>query len=255
MGKIKDKTGERKVMNCGLEAEIINYVNKNNITIKFENGKIIKGITYEKFKNGNVEPKKSKNVNNKPKSNKDKPNKIKDKNGKIKKSYGVWVGMMRRCYDQKDEHYNNYGGRGVTVCEEWHNYENFEKWYNRHYYEVEGEIMHLDKDILNKNSKVYSPDTCIFVPHRINQLFRSKRGEDKSLPKGVRKSGNRFYSHCCVDGKDTSLGTYDTVEEAFKAYKKAKESEIQRVAEEYKDRIPYKLYKAMMKYRLMIRDE
>ena len=52
----------------------------------------------------------------------------------------------------------------VYVCEEWHNFQNFAKWYYNNYYSINEERMEIDKDILYKNNKVYSPDTCIIVP-------------------------------------------------------------------------------------------
>ena len=58
-----------------------------------------------------------------------------------------------------------------SVYEGWHNFQNFAKWYEDNYYEIEEEQMHLDKDILVKGNKVYSPDTCVFVPETINGLF------------------------------------------------------------------------------------
>lgn len=42
--------------------------------------------------------------------------------------YNSWRGMMSRCYRKKDASYKSYGGRGIKVCEEWHDIRNFEKW-------------------------------------------------------------------------------------------------------------------------------
>lgn len=39
--------------------------------------------------------------------------------------YRAWVGMLRRCTDSRDVGYKNYGGRGITVCERWENFDNF----------------------------------------------------------------------------------------------------------------------------------
>ena len=63
-----------------------------------------------------------------------------------------------------------------TVCQEWWNFCNFEKWYDEHYYEIEDEIMDLDKDILFKGNKEYGPNTCCVIPHYINTclLYTSK---------------------------------------------------------------------------------
>lgn len=41
--------------------------------------------------------------------------------------YRSWDNMMKRCYNPKDKGYHNYGGRGIKVCEEWHDFKNFYK--------------------------------------------------------------------------------------------------------------------------------
>ena len=90
-------------------------------------------------------------------------------NGIKKESYKVWYSMLQRCY--KECYINKPTYKDCTVCDEWLCFENFEKWYNENYYEVDDEIMNLDKDILVKGNKIYSPETCCFVPKRINILF------------------------------------------------------------------------------------
>ena len=63
-----------------------------------------------------------------------------------------------------------------SVCEEWHNYQKFLlNGFAKNYYEIAQERMEIDKDILVKNNKIYSPDTCVFVPRRINSLLIKKR--------------------------------------------------------------------------------
>ena len=111
--------------------------------------------------------------------------------------------------------------------------------------------------LLIKGNKIYSPNTCIFVPQNINKLFTKSTKTRGELPIGVYKvSGcnNKYASHfnCC--GKLANLGTFDTTEEAFNAYKIAKENEIKRIADEYKDKIPQKLYDAMYSYEVEITD-
>ena len=39
--------------------------------------------------------------------------------------YQTWAGIMKRCYDPGQDHYPQYGGRGIVVCERWHNFSNF----------------------------------------------------------------------------------------------------------------------------------
>ena len=80
-------------------------------------------------------------------------------------SYKTWYQMLRRCYDEKQLN-RNTSYKGCTVCEEWHNFQNFAKWYEENYYKIDGETMALDKDILSKDNKIYSPETCIFVPKK-----------------------------------------------------------------------------------------
>ena len=65
--------------------------------------------------------------------------------------------------------------KGVEVCEEWYNFQNFAEWCETQKFlnakDVKGKSYQLDKDILVKGNKIYSPDTCCFVPPEINSLF------------------------------------------------------------------------------------
>lgn len=144
----------------------------------------------------------------------------------------------------------------VVVCEEWHNFQNFAKWYYENYYEVNGERMELDKDILYKNNKVYSPETCFIVPQRINNLFVKTNAKRGSCPIGVHEHKNGTYVVQCEFNKERKryLGCYQTKEEAFYVYKHEKEKYIKEVAEEYKGLIPNELYNAMYNYKVEIND-
>ena len=182
-------------------------------------------------------------------------------NGKITRVYRVWHNMLTRCYNEK-YHEKQPTYIGCEAYEEWHNFQNFGDWYYENYYEVEGERMALDKDILVKGNKIYSPDTCIFVPHRINLLFVKRDKVRGKYPIGVyySKQYKKFTSQCSFYNfeenkkKQMNLGCYDTPEEAFKIYKYYKENYIKYVAEHYKDQIPDKLYDAMYNYEVDIND-
>ena len=159
------RIGEISFNKYGQKMTLIQYVNALNITVKFESGYITK-TCYSNFKKGNVKD------NFYPiKYNVGFIGYTTTKNeGKDKKSYKVWNSMLERCYSNKSLIHNpTY--KDCTVCDEWLCFENFEKWYNENYYEVDDEIMNLDKDILVKGNKIYSPETCCFVPKRINILF------------------------------------------------------------------------------------
>ena len=136
---------------------------------------------------------------------------IRVRNGKILlPAYSLWYSMISRCYSPKmHKHSSTY--IGCSVCEEWHLYSNFEKWYNENY--IEG--CHLDKDILVKGNKCYSPETCSFVPREINNLIENVRNKRGNTPMGVFERCGKFLSYVRVNNKRIYLGTYDTKEQAF----------------------------------------
>lgn len=106
--------------------------------------------------------------------------------------------------------------------------------------------------IFNSN-KLYSPETCIFVPKRINDLFCHINGHtENGLPTGVMysKKTDKFIATISIDKKNKTLGFFETPEEAFAEYKKHKEAEIIHTADIYKDVIPEQLYKAMIAWDL-----
>lgn len=167
--------------------------------------------------------------------------------------------MLQRCYDPY--YLNKYPTYiNCYVCDEWLCFQNFAEWFYDNYYECNDEKMCLDKDILCKGNKIYSPENCIFVPNRINTLFvkcNKTRGE---YPIGVnfKPKINKFQARCSTlkDNKTKSiyLGVYPTVNEAFLVYKQYKENYIKQVADEYKDIIPKELYDALYKYEVEIND-
>ena len=122
--------------------------------------------------------------------------------------------------------------------------------------------MCLDKDILNKGNKIYSPDNCIFVPNNINILFVKRDKSRGDYPIGVHynKYAKKFQAQCSIYNykenktKRKHLGYYNTTEKAFKVYKEFKEQNIKDIADYYKEQIPQKLYNAMYEYEVEIDD-
>lgn len=168
-------------------------------------------------------------------------------NGKV---YTIWCAMLKRCYnDSIRSQYLTY--EDCYICHEWLNFQNFAEWHYQNYYEIEGEQMSLEKDIIYKNINFYSPETCLYVPSKINRLFVRRNSIIRDLPIGVQKHGIKFVVRC--NGTDNNT-LFDSVEEAFYVYKESKESMIKKVADEYKDRIPCKLYNAMYNYVVDIND-
>lgn len=244
-----NRVGEKKLNNQGLEMEIIDYNTCEDITIKISKYNEIIHCKYRNFNSGQVASKYYPSVYGKGFLG----NSVSKENGVFKKSYTTWRNMIKRCYSDKfQKKMPSY--IGCEVCEEWLSYEIFEKWYNENYYEVESRKMNLDKDILFKNNKVYSPKRCVFVPDLINTLFTKSNTSRGNYPIGVYKNFNKYRAIIEINGKKESIGTYDTVEEAFNVYKTAKEKYIKEVADMYKNYIPEKLYNAMYNYEVEIDD-
>lgn len=155
--------------------------------------------------------------------------------------YNVWRTLLGRCCTERHrEQFPAYAD--CTVCEEWLCYQNFAEWWNQNMYHVGTERMHLDKDILFKGNKIYSPKTCILVPQRINMLFMKKPNK-YGLPTGIKPTDSGRYD-AKYNGKH--LGTFDTVEQAELAHEEAKRKAIKEVAEEYRQVIPDKVYRALL---------
>ena len=252
----EERLGETRMMNCGEIAFIVNYAHYNDITVQFKTtGELIK-TTYSSFKNGFVKSRFKPSVYGVGIIGNEKSI---DENGDTIKSYLVWKSMLRRCYSDKEQKkYPTY--KDCYVCPEWLNYSNFKKWFNDNYYEIDGEQMALDKDILMKGNKVYSPNTCMFVPQNINKLFIKRNKARGEYPIGVtfNKNKNKYTAFCNIfyngKSKQKNLGYYNTIEEAFNAYKQFKEANIKQIADYYKDKIPNKLYEAMYNYKVEITD-
>ena len=181
-------------------------------------------------------------------------------NGKQMKYYETWKGMLRRCYSNK-YHKKEPTYKNCEVYEEWLLFSNFKKWYDENYYQIDNDLMCLDKDILHKGNKIYNPNDCVFVNRIINNLFTKSNNIRGELPIGVRKSSNgkyisqlSYYNFKKGKKNKKTLGKYITIWEAFQVYKKAKEENIKRVADYYKDKIPLKLYEAMYRYDVEIDD-
>jgi len=95
-------------------------------------------------------------------------------------SYQCWVGMIKRCYsDLSLAKHATY--EGCTVCDEWHNFQVFAKWFDDNY--IVG--MALDKDILVDGNKKYSPSTCLFVSQSENNVKARAKEYLFISPKGI----------------------------------------------------------------------
>lgn len=246
-----NRIGEEKVNTYGTLMIIVEYINNKKIKVEFQDEyKMIVSTSYNHFLDGKVKNPYDKSVQGIGYLGVGKYNTMKDS-----KAYICWKNMFKRAYDEKyHEKYPSY--RDVSICEEWHCFQNFAKWYEENYYECNGEQMHLDKDILIKGNKIYSPKTCIFVPYNINQLFVKTNAKRGNFPIGVSMDKRRetYSAFISYNKEHNNLGCFKDVHSAWLMYKLNKELVIQCVADEYKDLIPSKLYDALYSYEVEIND-
>lgn len=172
-----------------------------------------------------------------------------------------WNLMHNRCGNTSDSQKlraknQAYAREGAWICDEWFDYQSFASWWHTIEFRQIGWC--LDKDILFKGNKLYSPETCCFVPAEVNILFINNRINRGEYPLGVYMHPiNKNYVASLRRG-DRSLsqhiGSFSTVEEAFHAYKREKELFIKERANKWKDLIDPKVYEAMMNWQVEITD-
>ena len=74
--------------------------------------------------------------------------------------YGIWTGIRKRCFTKTCVDFKNYGGRGITLCDEWLNYMNFRTWAFNNGYSDE---LTIERKDVNKN---YCPENCLWIEKR-----------------------------------------------------------------------------------------
>lgn len=258
MRKVIDRIGEKNINNFESEMVIVGYRKNNDIDVYFpQYDWTAKNKTYRNFKKGEIKCPYERRYYGAGYLGEGKY-KVSE-NKKLIKCYDTWHSMLQRCYDEKF-HKKRPTYKDCEVCDEWLCFQNFAKWYYENYYEVGNEKMCLDKDILIKHNKVYSPETCIFVPQTINLLFvKCDRSRGESVI-GTSPFQGKYVVRCYLinpktgESKQEYLGVYGTQEKGFEVYKYYKEKSIKQVADYFKDEIPVKLYGALYNYEVEITD-
>jgi len=117
--------------------------------------------------------------------------------------YKTWHSMLRRCYYKPSLSYKpTY--KGCSVVEEWHNFQNFAKWFEENY--IEG--YHLDKDIKVEGNKVYGPGTCMFASPQDNAVKSSAKLYKLINPKGNVVEVYNMAQFCRDNGLESKLMSY-----------------------------------------------
>lgn len=244
--------GEENKNKHGTVMKIIEFNKMDDITIEFQDEyKYTKKTTYSNFLRGVIKNPYDKTIYGIAYTGVGKW-KISE-NNKLLIEYKTWHNMLGRCFIPKRQ-------RGAyekcICCDEWLNYQNYAQWYNDNYYEVDNERMEIDKDILYKGNKIYSPENCVFVPQRINLLLINRKNYRGKTLLGTRNNNNgTFSAHTVgIDEKSCYLGSFPTEIEAFNAYKEFRENVFVEVAEDYKNEIPDSVYQALIHRKIDITD-
>lgn len=231
----------------GCRMKCIAYRNSMDIDVEFlDSGNIIKNVQWNNFVRGKVRNKKI-NSNNclTPTDSKE---------------YRTWYQMLRRCFDkQVKEEKPTY--KNAVCCKEWLSFEKFCDWLqSQENYETWKTLKWsaIDKDIICKGNKMYSPENCFLVPVNVNNLFVKHDALRGNMPIGVYQTNDKYVASCTnsIEDRQVIIGTYNTAKEAFEAYKKYKENLIKEIADiEYKNgSITKKCRDAMYVYKVEIDD-
>jgi hypothetical protein len=150
-----------------------------------------------------------------------KPNVIyKKKNSRLSNGFSghplsyTWNCMKYRCYNKTRSNYHNYGGRGITVCDEWLNsFDVFFSWAIKAGWKQGLYIDRID------NNKGYCPENCRFVSSKISCRNKGKMSNNKSGYSGVflDKKNKKWRSIIFVDGNNISIGGFNSAYDAAKA--------------------------------------
>ena len=231
---------------------ITSYLDSYNIGIKFVNTGFEMFARLGDIRNGKVKDRLSPSVHGVGIVGTEYPIRV---SGVLTKEYELWKSMLKRCYsDAFKKKRPTYEGCGVS--DKFKNYEYFYEWCHKQT-GFNNEGWQLDKDLLIKGNKVYSENTCVFIPSEINSLLikcTASRGEHLI---GVHwsKTANAFVARVSKNkGGSEHLGLFNTELEAFKAYKTTKETFVKEQANKWKSQIDPRAYEALMNYTVEITD-
>ena len=252
----KDCVGKVFKSNSSGDFKIVKYDNAKNVEIRFLNTGFETVARLGSIRNGEVKDPRSPSVYGVGILGTKYPSKV---NGRNTKEYALWCDMLRRCYsDTFQKKHPTY--KDCEASENFKSYEYFYEWcHSQIGFGNEGNEspFHLDKDLLIKGNKVYSEDSCIFIPSEINSLLIKRTSLRGKCLIGVYwdKAKKAFVATVSRNkGMQEHLGSFKTEIEAFKAYKIAKESFIKEQAKKWKDKIDERAYNALMNYQVEITD-
>ena len=248
----KDCVGKVCKSKSSGDFKVLKYNNAKDVEIQFLETEYRKVAEIKEVRNGGVKDPYSPSVFGVGTLGTKYPTMI---NGVRTKEYGLWVRMLERCYSDSFKK-KNPTYIYCEVSDKFKSYEYFYEWCNKQI-GSDNEGWQLDKDLLVKGNKVYSENSCVFIPQEINSLLiksTASRGEHLI---GVCWSNTHKAFKAQVSknkGKSEHLGCFKTEIEAFNAYKEAKEAFVKEQANKFKSQIDPRAYNALMNYTVEITD-
>ena len=231
---------------------ITSYLDSYNIGVKFVNTNFEMFTHLGCIKSGNVKDPYSPSVYGVGVVGTKYPTMI---NGRNTKEYGLWQNMLTRCYN------DTYKNKQPTYigCEVSNNFKSYEYFYEWCHKQIgfSNQDWQLDKDLLVKGNKVYSGDSCVFIPKEINTLLVKCTASRGEYLIGVywSKTANAFKATVRKNkGGQKHLGYFNTELEAYNAYKIAKEAFVKEQANKFKSQIDPRAYNALINYTVNIDD-
>lgn len=124
--------------------------------------------------------------------------------------YYTWKHMIYRCTKPSETGYERYGGKGVTICDEWKDsFIVFLDWALSNGYSDELTIDRMD------SLKPYEPSNCRWATIFVQAVNKRVNKNNKLGHKGVSPLGDKFRVHLMRHGIRKHLGTFDTIGEAI----------------------------------------
>ena len=232
--------------------KVLKYNDATNVEIQFLTTGYETTANLQHIKSGNVKDPYSPSVHGVGVVGTKYPSKV---GGIQTKEYVLWCSMLKRCYSTTlKKQQPTY--EGCEVSDNFKSYEYFYEWCQNQI-GFGNRDWQLDKDLLIKGNKIYSENTCVFIPREINQILvkcTASRGE-YLIGVSWSKTNKAFKAMVSRSkGRSEYLGLFKTELEAFNAYKQAKEEFIKEQAEKWKGKIDERAYNALMNYTVEITD-
>lgn len=160
----------------------------------------------------------------------------------MRRAYKVWTSILFRSYvdEKRADHLK------TSLSDEWIYFPNFLEWYNDNY--VEG--WELDKDLLGEGSRIYSKDTCAFLPREVNQFLVVSKGSEGEISRGFYYNHERNKYVTCFSIKKVNYTHkgFETAKEAQEEFNRFKKETAKHYAEKYRYGLSERAYNKLVNF-------